>query len=253
MQLLPQFFPGAGIDGARDIDTAAVYMRSLWKRFGRDWQLALAAYNWGPGAVSHWQKGAGVFAQMPAETRKYVLDIVTDVPVEGVLCKTLSPPPTGSPLAQSLVAPSSAPPARKSLWASLGITRAAPWTRISPPLSRPSANSLPLTSSPTERTLMTTPAASTPAYQQLLNLILSDVLSTGGTPLLTFLAAFGAAAGDPLKIEAAWIAFRGAEIGQLPTLEATLSAQLSAFLTAKVQGAMAKYAPAAGVTAPATA
>lgn len=83
-----------------------------------------------------------------------------------------------------------------------------------------------------------TPAVS--AQQQILNLILSDLLSTGGTPLLTFLAAFGAAGGDPAKITAAWIAFQGAEIGQLPALELTLSQQLAAFLTSKVQALMAK-------------
>lgn len=81
--------------------------------------------------------------------------------------------------------------------------------------------------------------------QQFLNLILSDVLTVGGSPLLTFLSAFGAAAGDPVKITAAWVAFTGAETGQLPALEATLSTQLSQFLIAKVQAAQAAAQAAA--------
>lgn len=85
---------------------------------------------------------------------------------------------------------------------------------------------------------------STTPSQSFLNLILSDLLSTGGQPLLTFLAAFGAAAGDPVKITAAWVAFQGAEIGQLPALEATLSNQLSTFLSSKVQAAITAH-PAA--------
>lgn len=78
--------------------------------------------------------------------------------------------------------------------------------------------------------------------QTLKNLILSDLLSTGGTPLLTFLSAFGAAAGDPVKIGEAWLAFEGAEIGQLPVLETTLSTQLAAFLAAKVKAEITKVA-----------
>jgi hypothetical protein len=85
---------------------------------------------------------------------------------------------------------------------------------------------------------MSTPAP-TPS-QTLLNLILSDLLSTGGQPLLAFLSAFGAAAGDPVKIAAAWVAFQGAEIGSLPALEASLSGQLASFLSAKIKAEMSK-------------
>ena len=91
--------------------------------------------------------------------------------------------------------------------------------------------------------MSTNPAVS--AAQSFLNLVLSDALSVGGAPLLAFLAAFGAAAGDPLKIQAAWVAFQGAEIGALPALEATLSEQLAAFLAAKVQAAIAAVKAAA--------
>jgi Transglycosylase SLT domain len=47
MQLLPKYFPGAGKDANRDIDTAARYLRQLYDQFG-NWSTALAAYNEGP-------------------------------------------------------------------------------------------------------------------------------------------------------------------------------------------------------------
>lgn len=87
---------------------------------------------------------------------------------------------------------------------------------------------------------MSTPTPVTTPAQTLQQMILMDLLSTGGQPLLTFLSAFGAAAGDPIKIGEAWVAFQGAEIGQLPALEAMLSSQLAAFLSAKVKAEMAK-------------
>src|SRR5271170_7446373 len=45
MQLLPQYFPGAGQSPSADINTAAGLLFSLYDRF-HDWQVALAAYNW---------------------------------------------------------------------------------------------------------------------------------------------------------------------------------------------------------------
>jgi hypothetical protein len=63
MQLMPQFFPNAGKNPAIDIDTAASYMEHLLTRFGRDAQVALAAYNWGEGNVHHQWKS------FPAERR----------------------------------------------------------------------------------------------------------------------------------------------------------------------------------------
>jgi hypothetical protein len=82
------------------------------------------------------------------------------------------------------------------------------------------------------------PVPTLTAGQKFFQLLLQDVLSTGGTPLLTFLAAFGAAAGDPVKIEEAFVALTGAEVGQLPAFEGLISQQIAAALTAKVQAAM---------------
>src|ERR1017187_446462 len=46
MQLLPQYFSGAGNSVLEDITTAARFLANLFQRF-QDWQLATAAYNWG--------------------------------------------------------------------------------------------------------------------------------------------------------------------------------------------------------------
>jgi membrane-bound lytic murein transglycosylase D len=72
-------------DDRRDIlastDAALTYLQKLYSMFG-DWQLALAAYNWGEGSVQraiNRNKAAGLptdfnslSANMPAETRNYV-------------------------------------------------------------------------------------------------------------------------------------------------------------------------------------
>ena len=79
-QLLPEFFPGAGGNPVKDIGTATKYLASLAKRFGGDWQLALAGYDWGPGSVDKWMKDHGTFDTLPKETRDYVSQIVADVP-----------------------------------------------------------------------------------------------------------------------------------------------------------------------------
>ena len=113
-QLLPEYFHiGTPAD---DISTAGKYLASLHTRF-HDWQLGLAGYNEGPTAVANAMKAKG-FASLAKQTQDYVTEIVADVPVEGVLCKTLIPPPVGSqPLPPSRVQASASPP-HKSLWQS---------------------------------------------------------------------------------------------------------------------------------------
>jgi len=87
---------------------------------------------------------------------------------------------------------------------------------------------------------MSTPAPVATTGQTFVSLLLKDIITTGGSPLLTFLSAFGAAAGDPIKIEAAFIALQGAEIGQLTPFESLLSGQIASALTAKIQAQIAK-------------
>jgi membrane-bound lytic murein transglycosylase D len=90
-----QFIPSTGrdfnlkqnifMDERRDVlastDAALTYLQRLYGMFG-DWQLALAAYNWGEGSVQRAIKKAraagqpitfnGLSAFMPAETKNYV-------------------------------------------------------------------------------------------------------------------------------------------------------------------------------------
>jgi len=75
MQIMPRWHPELGEAGALDpkraIPYAANYLNTLRKQFGT-WPLALAAYNWGPGNLSKWQRDGGTW---PAETRTYVDEI----------------------------------------------------------------------------------------------------------------------------------------------------------------------------------
>lgn len=76
--------------------------------------------------------------------------------------------------------------------------------------------------------------------QALLALIEGDLLTAEGTPILTFLQALSTAAGDPVKVAAAWVALQGAVVGSLPGLETTLIQQLISAITGKLQAALAK-------------
>jgi hypothetical protein len=251
-QLLPKYFPGCGRDPVRDIDTAAAYLRSLYKRFSQDWQLGLAAYDWGPSDLSRLlKKGGCTFCQLPPETRKYVSEITADVPVEGVLCKIPNQTaPAGAQQAQPSAVPSSAVPSGKSWWQSVTkyFTRASPQNSPAPSpqfASLPSGISFPMVvvsnlTKPSEQT-MSNPTAG----QLILAALTSDVLTSEGPPVLAFLTAFGAAAGDPLKITAAWAKLQGDVIGSLPTLEAAVSAQIATALTARITAAIAAAQAAA--------
>jgi soluble lytic murein transglycosylase-like protein len=87
MQLMPQFFPQAGASPDNDIETAANLLKSLYEQFD-DWQVAVAAYNWGKGAVHHEYVKDGdryVLADFPQETQNYVRQIFADVPLPGAL------------------------------------------------------------------------------------------------------------------------------------------------------------------------
>lgn len=87
------------------------------------------------------------------------------------------------------------------------------------------------------------------AGSAILAVLESDALQAEGPPLIKFLTAVGAAAGDPLKLSAAVVALQGDVIGSLPSLEATLAQQITAALTAKLQAliaaAQAKVSPPA--------
>jgi soluble lytic murein transglycosylase-like protein len=82
MQLMPQYFPGAGENAVTDIATAGQYLAKLYAEFG-DWQVAVAAYNDGPGNLAKYE--AGTLTTLPLETQNYVADVFADVPVQGSL------------------------------------------------------------------------------------------------------------------------------------------------------------------------
>lgn len=88
LQLMPQYFatvqvprPFTTIDTQNQISEAAQQMSSLYHQFG-DWGLALAAYNDGAGNVRQFLDGT---RPLPLETRHYVSQILTDVPLPSVM------------------------------------------------------------------------------------------------------------------------------------------------------------------------
>jgi soluble lytic murein transglycosylase-like protein len=85
-QLMPQFFPGAGVSWMQDAETAGRYLAQLHRQFN-DWQLAVAAYNWGPGNLSRYEQNPSV--GLPQETKNYIAGVFTDVPIVGSLYGSL--------------------------------------------------------------------------------------------------------------------------------------------------------------------
>jgi soluble lytic murein transglycosylase-like protein len=83
MQLMPQYFPGAGANWQQDVISAGNELNSLYARF-HDWQLAVAAYNWGQGNLNSYLANPGTIS-MPTETSKYVAEVIADVPISGSL------------------------------------------------------------------------------------------------------------------------------------------------------------------------
>lgn len=76
MQLMPETAKSLGVDAKdaeQNIRGGAKYFGQMLKKYGGDVQLALTAYNWGPGNVDAWRKtGRGVNGQaMPREAREY--------------------------------------------------------------------------------------------------------------------------------------------------------------------------------------
>lgn len=76
MQIVPRWHPGVNpLDPAASIDYAGGFLASLHRQFGT-WELALKAYNWGPGNVQAWQAGK---KSQPVETMLYSQQILSDI------------------------------------------------------------------------------------------------------------------------------------------------------------------------------
>lgn len=74
MQIVPAMHPGVNpLDVSAAIDYAGHYVQQLYKQFGQ-WDLAVAAYNAGPGNVKKY-KGVPPFE----ETQKYVREVFADL------------------------------------------------------------------------------------------------------------------------------------------------------------------------------
>lgn len=77
MQIVPRWHPDVNpLDVGASIRYAAKYLASLYRQFG-SWELALQAYNWGPGNLSKYLKGQ--IGGMPTETANYSRQILADV------------------------------------------------------------------------------------------------------------------------------------------------------------------------------
>lgn len=80
-QIVPRWHPNVNpVDANASIWYAAKYLSQNYSRFG-SWQLALAAYNWGPGNLGTALElyGDGWLSHAPRETRNYVAEISADV------------------------------------------------------------------------------------------------------------------------------------------------------------------------------
>lgn len=81
MQLMPGTASMLGVtnpfDPVQSANAGAQYLAQLQAKYGST-QLALMAYNWGPGNVDSWlQTGAGIHGQpVPSETQAYVASIL---------------------------------------------------------------------------------------------------------------------------------------------------------------------------------
>ncbi|PZD95708.1 hypothetical protein DNH61_11830 [Paenibacillus sambharensis] len=84
MQLMPGTAAGLGVknpyDPAQNINGGTKYISQMYQKYG-DYQLALAAYNWGPGNVDkaikkYGKNWAAISAHAPKETQNYVTKVM---------------------------------------------------------------------------------------------------------------------------------------------------------------------------------
>lgn len=77
MQIVPKWHPGVNARDPYDsIDYAGKHLTELKNRFGGSWEMALAAWNWGPTNLMN-----NTFYKAPAETRNFVRKVMQKVEV----------------------------------------------------------------------------------------------------------------------------------------------------------------------------
>jgi len=83
MQIVPRWHPGVNVwDAYASIDYGAGFLAQLYRQFG-SWELALKAYNWGPGNVKAWLAGGPDAPAEPTETKNYSSQILGDLAAAG--------------------------------------------------------------------------------------------------------------------------------------------------------------------------
>jgi soluble lytic murein transglycosylase-like protein len=83
MQIVPRWHPAADPwEPVAAIDYGARYLAQLARQFGT-WELALKAYNWGPGNVAAWLRGGPDAPVEPLETQNYSAQILADLAEAG--------------------------------------------------------------------------------------------------------------------------------------------------------------------------
>ena len=83
MQIVPRWHPGVDAwEPFASIDYGARYLAQLARQFGT-WELALKAYNWGPGNVQAWLRGGASAPSEPLETQNYSSQILADLAEAG--------------------------------------------------------------------------------------------------------------------------------------------------------------------------
>lgn len=81
MQIVPRWHPTVNpLDPAAAIAYAGNYLASLYRQFGT-WEMALQAYNWGPGNLKKYLQQGGA---LPLETANYSGQILADLNSIGV-------------------------------------------------------------------------------------------------------------------------------------------------------------------------
>lgn len=86
-QIVPRWHPGVDpFDPIASIHYGAGYLAQQFRAFG-SWELALKAYNWGPGNVRAWLASRNSDAPMsePLETQNYSAQILADLAETGRL------------------------------------------------------------------------------------------------------------------------------------------------------------------------